>query len=165
MIRERAKRSIVWKMSDPEFDTLVKTSRSIGDICLKLGGRKAGGIFTNIKNRIEKMALDTSHFVDGRIGHNSPVHISQDEFIRRLDSGVTMDAVWMKKKIIEFSLLPYKCISCNLGREWNGKPLILHLDHADGDFSNNKLSNLRFLCPNCHTQTETYSRRKSSLKW
>ena len=40
--------------------------------------------------------------------------------------------------------------------EWNGKPLKLHLDHIDGNRKNSKRKNLRFLCPNCHSQTKTY---------
>ncbi|MCA1799704.1 MAG: HNH endonuclease [Actinobacteria bacterium] len=51
------------------------------------------------------------------------------------------------------------CLWCNLGVEWNGKPLTLQLDHIDGDRNNNELDNLRLLCPNCHTQTDTWGGR------
>lgn len=49
-----------------------------------------------------------------------------------------------------------KCIECGIGNTWNNKPLSLHLDHIDGNSDNNIISNLRLLCPNCHTQTDTY---------
>ena len=49
-----------------------------------------------------------------------------------------------------------KCSECSLGPEWNKKPLTLQLDHIDGDSDNNFPDNLRLLCPNCHTQTETF---------
>jgi endogenous inhibitor of DNA gyrase (YacG/DUF329 family) len=48
------------------------------------------------------------------------------------------------------------CEDCGIGSIWNGKPLVLQLDHIDGDSDNNHLKNLRLLCPNCHTQTETF---------
>jgi hypothetical protein len=48
------------------------------------------------------------------------------------------------------------CNKCHLGSEWQGKPLTLELDHIDGDATNNSLTNLQLLCPNCHSQTSTY---------
>lgn len=51
----------------------------------------------------------------------------------------------------------YNCAICGLGPEWNGKPLVLTMDHIDGNHNNNEFSNLRWLCPNCDRQTETYS--------
>lgn len=48
------------------------------------------------------------------------------------------------------------CSECGQLPTWNSKPLVLQLDHIDGDSDNNHLSNLRLLCPNCHTQTETF---------
>lgn len=49
-----------------------------------------------------------------------------------------------------------KCEECNQNNSWNNKPLMLQLDHIDGNSDNNNLTNLRLLCPNCHSQTETY---------
>lgn len=48
------------------------------------------------------------------------------------------------------------CEECGLGTEWNGKPITLAIDHKDGNYYNNVESNLRFICPNCHTQTKNY---------
>lgn len=58
----------------------------------------------------------------------------------------------------------YKCVSCNIA-EWNNKPISLHLDHIDGNSDNNIPSNIRLLCPNCHSQTETFcGRNKKNSK-
>lgn len=54
----------------------------------------------------------------------------------------------------------YKCVTCGNDGMWNNAVLTLHLDHIDGDNKNNNLDNLRFLCPNCHTQTATYGGKK-----
>lgn len=151
-------------MTDSDFIDLVRESVSVGDICKKLGTRKGGGIFTNIQRRIENMNLNTNHFIDGRIGEHSPTHISKEEFMGRLADNCEMDSGWMKKKIIEFSLIPNKCHKCQLVNIWNGEPLTLHMDHIDGDYMNNSLNNLRFLCPNCHSQTPTFSMGKRIRK-
>jgi len=55
-----------------------------------------------------------------------------------------------------------KCLWCELGIEWQGKPLQLQLDHIDGNRENNKLENLRLLCPNCHKKTKTWAKKKGS---
>jgi hypothetical protein len=62
----------------------------------------------------------------------------------------------VRKRIIKENLMPYKCIKCEIS-EWKGQKLSLHLDHIDGNSWNHELSNLRFLCPNCHSLTDTYT--------
>jgi len=56
-----------------------------------------------------------------------------------------------------------KCLICNIS-DWNSKPIRLHLDHIDGNHSNNQRDNLRLICPNCHSQTETYCRSQTGKK-
>ncbi len=66
----------------------------------------------------------------------------------------------LKKKLLKAGLIENKCDECGCPPAWNGKPLTLQLDHIDGDRSNNARANLRLLCPNCHSQTPTFSRGK-----
>jgi len=54
-----------------------------------------------------------------------------------------------------------RCALCGNSGEWQGKPLTLQLDHANGRYDDNRLENLRWLCPNCHSQTETFAGRGS----
>lgn len=70
----------------------------------------------------------------------------------------------IKKYILKHNLIPYRCSSegCNVNEIWNNKILNLHLDHKNGNNKDNSFHNLRFLCPNCHTQTDTYTAKNSN---
>lgn len=61
-----------------------------------------------------------------------------------------------KNRLIKANLIEYKCSCCGI-TEWNGKPLTLQLHHINGNNRDNRLENLTFLCPNCHSQTDNFS--------
>jgi hypothetical protein len=67
----------------------------------------------------------------------------------------------VKGRIVKENLLEYKCIKCGID-SWQGETIVLDLDHINGDNRDNRLSNLRFLCPNCHSQTDTYKGRNKN---
>lgn len=64
----------------------------------------------------------------------------------------------LKKRLVKSELLEYKCNRCSIST-WNNEQLALHLDHFNGIRTDNRLENLRLLCPNCHSQTDTYCGR------
>jgi 5-methylcytosine-specific restriction endonuclease McrA len=70
----------------------------------------------------------------------------------------------IKKRIIQDKLLEYKCEKCGNNGKHNNMPLSLQLDHRNGKSEDNRLENLRFLCPNCHSQTDTYAGKGSRGK-
>jgi 5-methylcytosine-specific restriction endonuclease McrA len=63
----------------------------------------------------------------------------------------------LKRRILEENLLKYECACCGLKNIWNNKPIVLQLDHINGINNDHRIKNLRFLCPNCHTQQDTYA--------
>lgn len=67
----------------------------------------------------------------------------------------------LKKRLLYDGILEYKCVKCANEGEWMGEAISLELDHINGDNNDNRLENLRILCPNCHSQTPTFRNKKS----
>jgi transposase-like protein len=83
---------------------------------------------------------------------------ASDQFLARLKRGAKLTRVHVKRRLIAVGLLIEECATCGI-REWRGRPLALEIDHINGDRHDWRLENLRLLCPNCHSQTETYGGR------
>jgi hypothetical protein len=69
----------------------------------------------------------------------------------------------VKQRLLECGLVENRCEICGL-EDWLGKPIIIHLDHINGIRDDHRLENLRMLCPNCHSQTDTYGARNKG-RW
>lgn len=75
----------------------------------------------------------------------------------------TFQTAKLKKRLLQAGIKANRCEECGIV-DHNGKPLVMHLDHIDGNSCNHRLENLRMLCPNCHSQTDTYSGRNHKNK-
>ena len=71
---------------------------------------------------------------------------------------------YRQSRLIKEGLLEYKCDICENIGEWYGNPLVLQLDHINGKHNDNNLDNLRLLCPNCHSQTDTFAGKNLKQK-
>ena len=87
-----------------------------------------------------------------------------NETIGRIERGEVPDGSPALKKYLKEKFGEY-CFECKQSVIWNNKPLVLQLDHIDGDSDNNYPSNLRLLCPNCHTQTENFGSKGKGSRY
>jgi hypothetical protein len=145
--------------TDEQMRDAVRTSRSVAEVLRKLGFEPGGGRQMTLKKRIARLGLDTSHFIGQawRRGSTNPV-VPPKPLAEFLVEGRLVQTNGLKKRLIREGVKQPQCEACGRG-EWNGYPIPLELDHINGRRDDNRLENLRVLCPNCHAQTETYRGR------
>ena len=140
-------------ISDEDFMNIVSSSFSYSEILRSIGLTTNGGSSTfSIKNRIKILKLSISHFRPNGKKKDSVQKPLCD--ILTTNSNTSRQSV--KKRLLKENVLKYKCNICGIFK-WNNKELSLHLDHINGVNNDNRIENLRLLCPNCHSQTETYA--------
>lgn len=145
----------IWDIDQEELTKIVNESENFHELCKKLGySNTSGSMKEVIKNILIERNINYDHFTPSK--SNKKFHVYTDEELFSKNSPYSNNTM-LKERFIRLNLKEYKCEFCGNCGEWNGKKLILQLDHIDGDHSNNEVSNLRFLCPNCHSQTKTYA--------
>jgi 5-methylcytosine-specific restriction endonuclease McrA len=147
------------RYSDVDVAAAVAASHSIAGVMRQLGITPAGGSHANISGRIKRMGLDTRHFTGQAHNRGKTLpRTTAEHFLKRHAVGSRrIEAKYLRRSMIELGVEP-RCTTCGTSTVWMRAPLILHVDHIDGDRWNCELSNLRFLCPNCHSQTPTFCR-------
>lgn len=150
------------EISDKEFIDLIKNSINIKEVLFKLGYTTVGNSwgYSQVKERMLVLNL-TSYDFKGK----SPLKMFNKRKIKTEDlfTNKKHPRVVIRRRIIQDNLIPYKCAICGID-SWNGKKLSLELDHINGINNDNRLENLRFLCPNCHSQTSTYGSKNSMIQ-
>lgn len=142
----------------------VTESTSIAGVLRRLGIPLAGGSHSYIARRIKAAGLDTGHFLGQAHQRGRPARrrLPPEQILRILPPGsFRIKAPVLRRALIEMGV-PENCSECGCEPVWCGKPLRLIVDHRNGDWLDNRLENLRFLCPNCHAQTATWCRKVSA---
>jgi len=151
---------VKYKYSEENLKPIVKKSKSIRDVIIGLDLTAAGGNHKTIKSYIKKYNIDTSHFE------------TQSQRIKRViknnNSTIPLESILiensnysrthLKKRLYETGLKLKQCEKCGQGEMWNGEKMSLILDHVNGINNDNRIENLRILCPNCAATLETHCR-------
>lgn len=149
-------KSKVYNLSDEEFKKLIATHRSWCD-CARAVGLSPNGANSKIqlKKRVEELNCDISHFSATYTANKASTKYSLEEIM--VENSTYTNITRLKERIIRANIIPYECAICGNKGEWLEKKLVLQLDHINGQHYDHRKENLRFLCPNCHSQTETFS--------
>ncbi len=159
----RKRTSPIWTTSKKEFAALVKKSKSIADILRHFGFAVTGRGHRMVKDRCEQDSIDTSHIPTG-LGNNRGRKFNRTQIplatVMIKDS--TYNGGHLKRRLIDSGMLKNKCSICLQQPNWKGKPLVMRLDHINGDRHDHRIENLRLVCPNCDSQLPTFSRGKKA---
>ena len=145
--------SKVYQVSDEEFIKIIQESNSYSDCLRALGlGTRGGSSTDTLKRRIKELNCSIEHFGKAAVSANTKYTL--DEILIENSSYANISR--LKQRLVNEKRLEYKCSCCGID-SWLGKPLSLQLDHINGINNDHRIENLRFLCPNCHSQTDTYA--------
>lgn len=143
----------------------VENSFSIAGVIKSLGLICAGGNYTTIKNKIEELNLDTSHFTGKGWNVGNRYHpIKEPTPIDQIlvENSTFINSNHLRKRLLQSGLKEAKCECCGLS-EWQGKPIRLEIHHINANHKDNRLENLMILCPNCHSLTDNYRGKRKAL--
>ena len=136
-----------------ELQKLVKESTSLTDILRKQGKATSGAAMKILKEKLDEYGIP--YFF---MRKKQPPKMQPLSEILKENRPYPSNS--LKQRLFKEGLKENKCEICGQGPEWNGKLLILQLDHINGNHDDNRLENLRIVCPNCHTQTDTFGNKR-----
>ncbi|MFD3483324.1 HNH endonuclease [Streptomyces sp. NPDC058665] len=144
-----------------ELTSAVAKSNSIAGVLRILGipvnetGRK------QVDRSLVAHSISISHFAgQGHFrGVASRYRKSAQEILTRLAPGSPRVRTAQLRRALDDLDIPHTCAACGTGELWQGRRLVLEIDHINGDRCDNRRENLRYLCPSCHSQTRTHSGR------
>jgi 5-methylcytosine-specific restriction endonuclease McrA len=162
--------SIIRSFTKEELQKLANESSSLSNLLRKVGLQPKGDNRKTLNKIIKEFDIDLTKLIQNRKDLYLEVnkrlakdfaYSDKDVFIENSNYG----RVHLKDRIMQNKLLDYKCRKCNNEGKWEGETLSLQLEHKNGISNDNRLENLEFLCPNCHSQTSHYAgKNKNSYK-
>lgn len=148
------------KYTEEQFKNAVKNNDSIAGVLKELGlSPFGGGSYYKVKKYVKKLELDTTHWM-GQSHNKGKRYILKTR--KSLEEILVKDSAYtsshhLRNRLFQENILEEKCKLCGLENRWNNKKLSLQLDHINGVHDDNRIENLRILCPNCHSQTENFT--------
>lgn len=132
------------RASDAEVIAAIASSPDLSTAAAQLGLSRQ-----MVTRRAKELGVDMSHMRPGRGRPTPPEQV--------FTAGTKKRNSTVRKALLQLDPDDYRCNECGINPTWNGKPLVLQLDHINGDPLDNDINNLRWLCPNCHAQTDTFT--------
>jgi hypothetical protein len=142
--------------TEDQLIVAIESTTSLYQAIRLLGIARTGSSYAMLRDVIARRSIDVSHWC--HVGR-APASI-ESAFVE--DGTKGRDT--LRRLILKHDLKPYMCAECGLGPEWRGKLLVLRLDHINGHSTDDRLENLRFVCPNCDSQSDTFCGRNNRGK-
>ena len=162
-----SKISVIDSVSKDELQSIVDRSSSLTEVLGYFGlSSKGTGNFNTLRRKLQTNGINWSG-LQKRQKEVLKRHLAKisERNVPSLDSvlikGSTYSRSSLKKRLIQNGLLEEVCGVCGTGPIWQSRKLVLQLDHINGVYNDNRLENLRLLCPNCHSQTDSFSGLKT----
>jgi len=160
-------KSIIWTIPTNKLTDIIKESPSYAEALRKLG-LKQGATTIKLRKRMDYDSIDYNHLKDGqgKLWNKGKQFLSKEDVVKEyFIENSSIDRQSIKKYIMRFNLLTHdKCNICNLIPIWNNKPLTLILDHINGIRNDDRIKNLRLICPNCNSQLETTCKKGNTKR-
>ncbi|MFF8730263.1 HNH endonuclease signature motif containing protein [Streptomyces sp. NPDC015171] len=148
------------KWTKDVLEEAAAASTNMCEVLRHLGLEVVGGHHTHITRRIKAYGIDISHFqAPTRRGEPWRARRPQTLLVEQPAGEARRVPGDRLKRAMAAEGVPECCARCGTGPVWRGRPLPLEVDHIDGNWRDNRIENLRLLCPNCHSATDTYRGR------
>lgn len=151
------RKHLIWDFDREFLQTALDNSNSYVELFDLLNFNLSKSSIKMLQYRIKKDDLDRNKFRENTKLKKFQETRSFENIL--VENSSYLNTVNLKQKLLKSNLLNYECSICKI-TEWENKPLSLQLDHINGISNDNRIENLRLLCPNCHSQTETYAGKK-----
>lgn len=144
--------------TDDELAAAVAANHSMAAVIRQLGGRLSRSSYRRVRADVERLDLSTTHWKGQGWSRGMTFPERRRPIEEYLVEGRLIAGTDLRLRLIAAGLKEHRCEMCRRTR-WNDRPIPLELDHINGDRRDNRLANLRLLCPNCHALTPTYRGR------
>ncbi len=155
------KTSQIWKIDNSSLQHILDTSSSIVDVLRQLNLNPHSGNHRTLYKRLEEEKFSLDRLKVNRAEKLKFIKKSIKVFSDIFIENSTCNRTNIRSKIIKHNLIPYECSKCKNKGDWLNEKLSLQLEHINGIGNDHRLSNLTFLCPNCHSQTKTFAGKKN----